>query len=192
MGGSSGTISDFIELQRHDLTVLDIKIQDVQYASTRGLQSICGDGTKLPFKDDSVDVITSVASLEHIPKQLRDSYLNELKRVCKYKVVIYVPVDEIGEKYDKRLYRIKKWFGFEDNWTKEHIENGLPKTYELKKIFPNGNFKEVQNAKVWLTVMVMEALPIVNLILPGIIYFLFLKWFDKRPPFYGFVIAWNK
>lgn len=192
VGGGGGQIADFIDLKRYDLTVLDISMQDVRYTCNRGLQSICGDGTKLPFKDDSFDVVTSVASLEHIPKQLRNSYLNELKRVCKQKVVIYVPVDEIGEKYDKRLYQIKEWFGFEDNWTKEHIENGLPKTDELKKIFPNGDFNGIQNAKVWLTVMVMEALPIVNLILPGIIYIVFLKWFDKRPPFYGLIISWVK
>ncbi len=106
--------------------------------------------------------------------------------------MIYVPVEEIGERYDNNLYRIKKVFGFEDNWTKEHIENGLPKTDELRMVFPNAYFNRIQNVRVWLTIMVMEALPIVNLVLPGIVYVLFLRWFDKRDPFYGLIISWDK
>ncbi len=78
VGGGGGTMSEFIEPAKHYLIVLDIQMEDVKNASTKGLHSICGDGTYLPFKDSSFDVVTSVSSLEHIPKQQRVPYLNEL------------------------------------------------------------------------------------------------------------------
>ena len=46
------------------------------------------DVQKLTFKDNSFDTVVSVATLEHIQKNKRSKFLEELKRVSKKKILI--------------------------------------------------------------------------------------------------------
>ncbi len=131
VGGGGGEIIKF--LGHNDITVVDPDFNE----GLHGFNSdkVCGDGCELPFKDDSYDVVLSIAYLEHIPPSKRDSYINEMKRVAKEKVLIYTPYGSLGEKYDLKIYNFRKKLGINDKWTKEHIENGLPKNNEIAKWF---------------------------------------------------------
>ena len=45
----------------------------------------------IPFKDNSFDCVTAFELFEHIPPDKRDFLINEIKRVCKHRVIISVP-----------------------------------------------------------------------------------------------------
>lgn len=66
------------------VTGVDVDIEAVKLArkeSNNKASVLLGDGTRLPFKDESFDVITSFETLEHLHQ--RSLFLSELKRVLK-------------------------------------------------------------------------------------------------------------
>lgn len=97
---------------------------------------------RLPFKDNSFDVVTAIDVLEHIPKAERKSFINELLRVAKDKIVLSFP---IGTKehisYEKELEKWLKKKGHEVAYLKEHLKYGLPSYDEIKKITKTLNTK---------------------------------------------------
>lgn len=188
VGGGIGNLYDF---SKRKITVFDIDENELKFSKEKGLETVKGDGSNLPFKDNSFDTVISVATLEHIPKENRSKFLKELRRVAKKKVLIYTPYGEVGEEYDKKLYKFRKKLGKEDRWTREHIQNGLPKIEEIKKIYPNAKIKRIQNAKTWYFIMVLQTIPILNKILPGIFYYL-LKPIQNLEPTVGLLIREEK
>ena len=182
-----GGIGNLYDLSKKKITVFDIDERELEIARKKGLETVKGDGSNLPFKDNSFDTVISVATLEHIPKENRSKFLKELRRVAKKKVLIYAPYGEIGEEYDKRLYKFRKKLGKDDRWTREHIQNGLPKIEEIKNIYPNAKIKRIQNAKTWYFIMMLQTIPIINKILPGIFYLL-LKPIQNMEPTVGLLI----
>jgi len=188
VGGGGGEIIKF--LGREDITVLDPGFNE----GLHGFRSykVCGDGSSLPFKNNSFEIVLSVASLEHIAPGKRESYVNELKRVAKEKVLVYTPFGGLGEVYDLRIYSFRKRLGIHDQWTYEHIQNGLPSLEDLKRWFSGAKIGFIQNAKVWYAIMVLQTIPVFNRILPGLCYSLFLKHFDNRGEKIGSVIEWVK
>src|SRR3989344_8666272 len=121
-----GGIGNLYDLSGKKITVFDINENELKISRKKGLEAIQGDGINLPFKDNSFDTVVSVATLEHIQKNKRSKFLEELKRVSKKKILIYTPYGKKGEEYDKKLYNFRKKIGREDKWTLEHIKNGLP------------------------------------------------------------------
>src|SRR3954470_24572942 len=55
---------------------------------------VCGDGTRLPFRDDTFDAVVMVHALEHIPAAVRTALAGEIKRVSRCGVVIHGPAGE--------------------------------------------------------------------------------------------------
>lgn len=189
VGGGTGVLYDLSK--RKDITIFDINEEELEIASKKGLKTVKGDASKLPFKDGSFDTVISVATLEHIPKEKRNSFLDELIRVSKKWILIYTPYGETGEKYDKKIYSLRKKIGREDKWTLEHIQNGLPRLEELRNKFPNAKIKKIQNAQVWYFLMILQSIPILNKILPGIAYFV-LKPIQDREPTIGLLLFIEK
>lgn len=176
-----GGIGNLFDLSGKKITIFDINQDELEISREKGLEAIKGDGTKLPFKDNSFDTVISVATLEHINKNNRDKFLEELKRVAKKKVLLYTPYGKKGEEYDKKLYNFRKKIGKEDRWTLEHIQNGLPTFEEIKKSFPTAKIKKIQNAQIWYFLMLLQSIPIINKIFPGIAYFILKPIQDKEP-----------
>ena len=94
-------------------------------------------------------------------------------------------------KYDKILYKFKKLLGKKDRWTKEHLENGLPQTKDLKKQFPAAKITPTRNAYIWLTIMFLQSVPLLNRFLPGIVYII-LKPFNRFKPFNAYMLILEK
>ena len=50
--------------------------------------------TELPFEDRSFDVVTCMEVLEHLPPDLLDPALSELRRICRGQLLMTVPFEE--------------------------------------------------------------------------------------------------
>lgn len=141
VGGGSGTIREFLDPKRYRLYVLDINIQTLAGIDDSRLGIIAGDGCCLPFKDNSFDVVTSIASLEHVPDAMKADYCRELKRVAKRYVIIHCPADSSDGGFQGTIYDAKflEWyrrrFKKDELNTLEHLNSGLPKVDELRRLF---------------------------------------------------------
>lgn len=150
------------------------------------------DGGNMPFRNESFDILTSVSTLEHMPKERREAFLNELKRVARKMVIIYVPVDQFGARYDRKYAEIhQKLLGYVEPFTAEHIRYGLPSLAELRRSFPDADICGVQNCAVWYVLILFEGVPILQLF-AGLFYLAILKKFDDNPPYYGCIVSWRK
>jgi len=191
-GGPEGLI-EYVDKENCDITILDVNLKDVESVRKKGVSALVGDlAKKNNIKTNSYDVVTAVAVLEHIPPSKRAFFCNELKRIAKKQVIIQVPCGKLSEKYDKKFYNFMRFFGVDEKWTKEHIKNGLPSLKDLKYFFPKSSVIGVHNLTVWFINIILCMVPFFKIVLPGFVYLLFLRFFDKKPPFYAVVVVWNK
>lgn len=106
VGIGNGTVTSYLRRFGYDVTTCDFdaKLGPDHVADIR----------KLPFDEESFDVILAYEILEHIPIKDLDCALNELKRCCRKIVLLSVPysaaVFEIQANI--RLPRISKKVGF--------------------------------------------------------------------------------
>lgn len=127
VGGGVGNIVHF--LKGHDVVIADKK--------TTGIN-----GLSLPYDEMGFDVVISIDTLEHIPRNERERFMDELLRVARYRVYLGVPTRE-AEEVEKFIHTITK-----DPWLEEHIRLGLPKMEEIEEylnkkglhynLYPNG------------------------------------------------------
>lgn len=191
--GMRGGISFFLRQSSHTLILLDRNRFD---RKPWFRQVVIGDGTKLPFRDDCFDIVVSVATLEHIPKDARRPFLMELKRISKM-VILHFPCEDESGKFMGRRYDLlfqhyhQQIFGAEEEKTAEHIASIHPSINELKALFPRSKVIGRKNCSVWLKYMVLSRRPIIGF-LTGLIYLLFWKKEDNKPPYYECMFIYKK
>lgn len=102
-----------------------------------------GSGLDLPFENETFDFVVSFDVLEHIENKDRTRFLEESSRVAKIAVITAAPVSSpANEKAEKSLNDLYKELHGEDHpWLKEHIEYGIPKPNQAKKIFESLGLK---------------------------------------------------
>ncbi len=89
---------------------------------------------KLPFLNETFDIVLSIDMFEHISTETRDTALREFFRVLKLngRIILAVPCGRVSSIYEKMLNVIYKFFKGRDHpWLKEHISFGLPQWQEL-------------------------------------------------------------
>ncbi|MDO8740203.1 MAG: class I SAM-dependent methyltransferase [Candidatus Woesearchaeota archaeon] len=194
VGGGYSPLCYLLDKRNFDLTVLDVSKEELeQLKNKKNIKTIIADASeKIPFANRSFDIVASVASFEHVKAEKRKKYIRELKRVAKKSVVLYVQTDKIAEYYDRKIHGFRTKIGIKDEWTEEHMKYGLPTTEQLKAFFPDARIMKMQNASVWYCIMIMQSTPIFELIFPGIIYALVLRWSDNRKPFIATLLNWKK
>lgn len=103
---------------------------------------------KLPFSENSFDVVCAIDVLEHNPKKERKIFIRNLIRVAKDKVIISFPIGTDEHiKYEKET---TSWLAAKQKnvtYLKEHMKFGLPTSAEIaeyirgfkSEIFYSGN-----------------------------------------------------
>lgn len=128
--GSAGmTILDVggrTALLRRFLAKDKVTLVDVETSAEPGL--VLGDGSALPFKDGSFDLVCAFDTLEHVPPAGRERFLSECYRVSKKHVVIVGPYQapEVEEAEVLLQRFLKDKLGVEHRYLEEHRHNGLP------------------------------------------------------------------
>lgn len=195
LGSGSGGMSRFLDTARYQIHLLDPV--DISAPADRRVGATIGDGRRLPFRDQSIDVVVSVASFEHIPRDGRDRFADEAKRVARRAVIIQVPaVSDDGQwigtdmdiRFNRWHHRLSRMW---DRNTTEHIEEGLPSVDELRQEFEGARVQGQQNGTTWLWCMLLARLPFLGL-LTGFVYLLGLKRRAHRPPYYACLLTYLK
>ncbi len=114
IGGGHGILSQFLPNNRYFLVE----------PSINGIS-----GLKLPFSDNSFDVVVACHVLEHVEEGSRSIFINEMLRVSKKHVLIFNPFkNELLDEMERMqlIFNLTKMA-----WVKEHIECGLPTVEEI-------------------------------------------------------------
>lgn len=116
---------------------------------------IKGDGCAMTLDDGSFDWVTSADVFEHVPREKRDDFLNENIRVAKDGVILVAPFNSPGvaqaEVNANEIY--KAIHGGENHlWLREHIENGLPDSFDFEKTLTEKgySFQKLHNNRLFL------------------------------------------
>ena len=190
VGGRKHSLIKFLPLTKKGrIIVLNREKDDLAGPVNDTVLAIHGDGAALPFAANTFDVVTSITTLEHVSKQNRPAHFHELRRVCREKILVYVPIGPEGDIYERKLY---KW-SLNDHikfMTKQHIENGLPTLKEIRRGLPGCSIVPVQNAKVWLFCMLLAQAPFLGIVFPSLIYALLRPF--KIHPYYEYLVEYDK
>jgi len=95
VGGGEGKTGELLREKYDRVTVVDISYKFTEYASKKyvkeNLRYMTADAVKLPFKEQSFDLIVALETIEHIPDI--KSFLREADRVLKKKgrIIIVSP-----------------------------------------------------------------------------------------------------
>lgn len=105
-----------------EVLCLDASEEMVKMSRERGLESIVGDFTLLPFEDCSFDAVWSYTALLHVPKKDVGKALDEINRVLISKGVFGLGlVEGYTEEYrESSGVNMPRWFAF---YTKEEIQS---------------------------------------------------------------------
>lgn len=136
VGGGTTGLKLFIN---NKVVTVDLETGDVKADATK----------RLPFGDKSFDVVSCVDVLEHIPPAKRSSFLKNIERVGKKRIIISTPFGTPGhEAAEKKLYEELKRNKIEVSFLREHVQNGLPKPEEVysgvnyeRQVFYSGDFR---------------------------------------------------
>lgn len=192
--GGLGVAGWLDDSQGSFITLLDVNVGRLKKVRKESSSCECmiTDGCCLPFTDNSFHIGLSLATLEHIDKTRRAKFADELKRVARKHVIVYVPIAPVGNIGDEKFAKTyKRIFRTEDRPTKEHIMFEQPTLEELIEMFPGCDLRLFQNLVVWYVTMILARLRIIGY-LTGLIYVALLSRFDKNPPFYGCMLIWHK
>lgn len=124
VGSSLGELKRF--LPQVAVTTVDVAVgADVVYS-----------GKRLPFENNSQDVVVSVDTLEHIPPKNRLAFVEDLLRVADKKVIIIAPFGSPSHlSYEKRLlHQLEIQGKTVPRYLQEHVEHGLPTTPQLAQL----------------------------------------------------------
>ncbi len=113
---------------------------------------------KVLAEDNSFDIVISIDTLEHIPPNKRDMFLEETKRIAKDAIIIVTPIysQEI-EKIEKFLANIYYRRGINHRFLLEHINYKLPKESVIYENFKGYKISElsINGFSTWLNYMLL-------------------------------------
>jgi ubiquinone/menaquinone biosynthesis C-methylase UbiE len=98
-----------------------------------------GSVLRVPFDDNSFDLVVSIDVLEHLPQQLRQTAIDEIIRVSSNTVIVGCPAGKAAAEIDKNTLHVYFRNKIEEAvwWLKDHINNGLPTLDDLESYIFN-------------------------------------------------------
>lgn len=126
VGGQLNALSQFCPAEK--ITVANLE-------SSQERSNVTIQDGKLPFKDESFDVVCAIDVLEHIEKKKRKSFVSEILRVATKRAILSFPIDTSKHlKYEAGLAKILKEKGIDVTYLQEHVKYKLPNVKEIKDI----------------------------------------------------------
>lgn len=122
VGGLPGQLADFLP----DASVVAVNVVPPA--------DLLVDPGALPFKERSIDVVTSLDTLEHVPPAARAGFVADLVRVARRRLVLCCPLgtpEHVAAERDVQAWH-RELTGAEHPWLAEHLEYGLPTATELQ------------------------------------------------------------
>ena len=154
VGGRTGLLRQFL---KHD----DVFLVDVEPGDQKD-HFVLGDGSELPFGDDSFDVVCAFDTLEHVPKERREAFVLECHRVARSYAILAGPYDSPKVRHAEVLLRrfLKEKLGQQHRYLEEHRQNGLPKRHEVEGLLRDAGAKVGAvghaNLERWFGLMCIE------------------------------------
>ena len=152
VGAGEGRVTERLVERFPDATVIGLDLLDEDLAgdwAELGLPMFFGDAKRLPFADDSIDLVVGLEVMEHIPGP--HDALREIERVCSGTVVLSVPREPIWRAGNLARGR---YLGDLGN-TPGHVNHWSAKQFER---FVGGQF-DVQAARRPLPWTMLRAVP---------------------------------
>jgi len=84
--------SNYLKDNGFNVVGLDISFEMLVLNEKKTLPLICGDGLKLPFKENSFGSLLLVDIIEHLPEEKVDEFIEETRRVLKDSGVIFLHI----------------------------------------------------------------------------------------------------
>lgn len=102
-------------------------------------------GVTLPLEDKSYDIVVSIDTIEHIPKEDRQKSIEEYCRVSSKYVIVTAPLgSDLQYESEVRLNEeYKRLFGIEHHYLKEHLAYGDPSREEIDDLFKGKEIETV-------------------------------------------------
>lgn len=138
--GGEGMLKLF--LPQIQITTANVKNADIVYV-----------GDKLPVNDNSFELVVSLDTIEHLPKNNRTRFLSELYRVAKKGLIFCAPFGTPEHlAYEKEILNSGTLDGDSFTYLTEHVKFGLPRPEEVSemaklfsaKVFYQGDFREAR------------------------------------------------
>ncbi|MEK7248101.1 MAG: class I SAM-dependent methyltransferase, partial [Chloroflexota bacterium] len=123
---------------------------------------VVASGAALPFADRSFDVVCAHDTLEHVPEELRGDFLAEMARVARGLAILNGPVyTPRTAELEKRIALFsERALDWENEYLKEHIEQGLPAADSIRKSLDSAGLTTVSvpngSLVMWLTMMALR------------------------------------
>lgn len=136
IGGNSSPLKHF--LPQDTVVLLDVEpAVSLTAIEFRFDDYVRGSGAALPFGNQSFDIVTAHDTLEHVPPEFRQPFLEEVARVVREFVIIGGPlwepdVVQAEARLDSFVRTTLQW---EQPFLKEHIELGLPEPAFVEAFF---------------------------------------------------------
>ncbi|MEK7580967.1 MAG: hypothetical protein AAB512_01670 [Patescibacteria group bacterium] len=112
---------------------------------------------KIPFSHHSFDVVCSIDVLEHIPKNKRANFINNLVAIARKRVILSFPIGtKEHNEYEKKMELFLKKQSFSVTYLKEHIRYGLPQKEEIEEIVKNSKSLMVYSGNIKLNELLFK------------------------------------
>ena len=154
VGGRTGLLLEF--LPRDEIVRVDREASDV----VDGL--VLGDGAELPFGDGAFDLVVACDTLEHVPVEDRQDFVEECARVSAKHVVLVGPFasTRVRDAEAKLREFLKQKLALDHRYLNEHADHGLPRRSEVQGWFEAVGASTATvghgNLSRWLALMCLE------------------------------------
>ena len=136
IGAGEGRITERLVERFPQATVVGLDMPDTNLAEEWDeieVPMFFGDATRMPFVDDSIDLVVGLEVLEHVPRPERA--LAEIARVCRGTAILSVPREPIWRAGNMARGRyIRDWGntpGHVNHWSSRAFERFVATRFEL-------------------------------------------------------------
>ncbi len=153
VGGRTGLLRQFLPSDR--IVLVDLEVSGEP-------ELVLGDGSALPFRSGSFDVVAAFDTLEHVPVERRAAFVSECARVSKSWVYLAGPyrAPEVDEAEELLRAFLAQKLGMTHRFLEEHRREGLPDRGEVEEALRGAGMRVASighgNLERWLALMCME------------------------------------